>query len=224
MINHPNFHYTNLFDTQASEISPYLAECTFPWEILPVLKQILSALEKSLKQKGYREIKPQIWAGENTVISPTAVLNGPCIIGHGTEIRHCAYIRGNVIIGNQCVIGNSTELKNAVLFDNVQVPHYNYVGDSILGKNVHLGAGTILSNLKSDRTNVSITLPTGKLDTGLRKFGALIGDRTEIGCGCVLNPGTIIGRECRVHPLNSVRGWIPEKHIYKSREEVIPVR
>ena len=224
MTDHSLLYFQNLFDPKASEITPFLQEYSYPWEILPDLKAILLALGEKLEQKGYRQIQPQIWTGENTAISPTAELNAPCIIGHGTEIRHCAYIRGSVIIGNNCVVGNSTELKNAILFDRVQVPHYNYIGDSILGKGAHLGAGSVISNLKSDGTTVKITVSGEKLETGMRKLGAMVGDGVEAGCGCVLNSGTIIGRGSRIYPLNSVRGVIPAGHVYKSREEIIPIR
>lgn len=213
-----------LFDLQASVLGEKLRECGFPWEILPRLKQILPALCEELKAQGYREIAPQVWAGEDVTIAPTASIQGPCIIGAGTEIRHCAYIRGNVLIGRKCVVGNSTELKNCVLFDCVQVPHYNYVGDAVLGKGAHLGAGSIISNLKSDKKTIVLSLHGEKLETGLRKFGAMVGDGVEVGCGCVLNPGTIIGRGCRIYPLNSVRGVVPEKHIYKKADSIVPIR
>lgn len=218
------FQPETLFDPTASIAYPYLLNYHFPWEILRELSAVISTLAQSLEQKGYRQIAPQIWIGENVTVAPTASLTAPCILGHNTEIRHCAYIRGNAVIGNACVIGNSTEVKNAVLFDHVQIPHYNYVGDSILGKDVHLGAGTILSNLKSDGTNVKIALPEEKWDTGMRKFGALVGDGTEVGCHCVLNPGTVIGKGSRIYPLNSLRGLIPARHIYKNREEIVPIR
>ena len=162
--------------------------------------------------------------GNNVNVAPTAVVTAPCIIGHNTEIRHCAYIRGHAVIGNHCVIGNSTEVKNAVLFDRVHIPHFNYVGDSILGKGVHLGAGTILSNLKSDGTNVKVRTPDGTWETNMRKFGALIGNNAEVGCNCVINPGTVIGKDSRIYPLNSLRGFIPEGHIYKNRKEIVSIQ
>lgn len=214
----------NLFDLQASVLGPKLREYAFPWEILPRLKEILPALGEALKSQGYQEIAPQVWAAENVIIAPTASIQGPCIIGKGTEIRHCAYIRGNVLIGRKCVVGNSTELKNCVLFDCVQVPHYNYVGDAVLGKGAHLGAGSIISNLKSDKKPIVLSLHGEKLETGLRKFGAMVGDGVEVGCGCVLNPGTIIGRGCRIYPLNSVRGIVPEEHIYKKADAIVPIK
>ena len=212
-----------LFDLQASVLGEKLREYCFPWEILPRLKEILPALGEALKDQGYREIAPQVWAAEDVSIAASASIQGPCIIGAGTEIRHCAYIRGNVLIGRKCVVGNSTELKNCILFDHVQVPHYNYVGDAVLGKGAHLGAGSVISNLKSDKKNILISLNGETLETGLRKFGALVGDGTEVGCGCVLNPGTIIGRECRIYPLSSVRGIVPEKHIYKQADQIVPI-
>lgn len=213
----------NLFDLQATELGEKLSENRYPWEILPHLKEIIPALGETLEARGYRQIAPQVWVGEDVSIAATACIQGPCIIGAGTEIRHCAYIRGNVLIGEKCVVGNSTELKNCVLFDRVQAPHYNYVGDALLGKGAHMGAGSIISNLKSDGKNIRVSLNGETLETGLRKFGALVGDGTEVGCGCVLNPGTIIGRGCRVYPLSSVRGFIPEKHIYKQADEIVPI-
>ena len=212
-----------LFDLQASVLGEKLCEYRYPWEILPHLKEILPALGEELETCGYRQIAPQVWAGEDVSIAATASIQGPCIIGAGTEIRHCAYIRGDVLIGKKCVVGNSTELKNSVLFDCVQVPHYNYVGDAVLGKGAHLGAGSVISNLKSDKKNIVISHNGETLETGLRKFGALVGDGTEVGCGCVLNPGTIVGRECRIYPLSSVRGVVPEKHIYKQADQIVPI-
>ncbi|MBE6570271.1 MAG: UDP-N-acetylglucosamine pyrophosphorylase [Ruminococcaceae bacterium] len=219
---HP-FFPKSLFDPTASLLYDRLAAYPYPWEILRELPECIKSLGKILPDKSYHLLSPGIWIGENVNIAPTACINGPCIIGHNTEIRHCAYIRGNAVIGENCVIGNSTEVKNAILFDRTQIPHYNYVGDSILGKGTHLGAGTVISNLKSDGSAVNIPLPEGKLNTDMRKFGALIGDGTEVGCSCVLNPGTIIGKGCRIYPLNSIRGVIPEKHIYKNREEITPI-
>lgn len=213
----------NLFDLGACVLGERLREYAFPWEILPQLKHILPALGEALKEQGYQEIAPQVWAAEDVTIAPSASIQGPCIIGAGTEIRHCAYIRGNVLIGSKCVVGNSSELKNCVLFDRVQVPHYNYVGDAILGKGAHLGAGSIISNLKSDKKNIVLSLNGETLETGLRKFGAMVGDWVEVGCGSVLNPGTIIGRESRIYPLSCVRGIVPEKHIYKGSDKIVPI-
>ena len=214
----------NLFELEASVLGEKLREYDFPWQILPHLKHILPTLGETLKEQGYREIAPQVWAAEDVTIAPSASIQGPCIIGADTEIRHCAYIRGNVLIGSKCVVGNSSELKNCVLFDRVQVPHYNYVGDAILGKGAHLGAGSIISNLKSDKKNIVITLNGEPLETGLRKFGAMVGDWVEVGCGSVLNPGTVIGRESRVYPLSCVRGIVPEKHIFKQADKIVPIR
>ncbi|MBE6932107.1 MAG: UDP-N-acetylglucosamine pyrophosphorylase [Ruminococcaceae bacterium] len=213
----------NLFDLGGSVLGEKLREYTFPWEILPQLKKILPALGEAMKEQGYQEIAPQVWVAEDVTIAPSASIQGPCIIGAGTEIRHCAYIRGNVLIGSKCVVGNSSELKNCVLFDLVQVPHYNYVGDAILGKGAHLGAGSIISNLKSDKKNIVLSMNGETLETGLRKFGAMVGDWVEVGCGSVLNPGTIIGRESRVYPLSCVRGIVPEKHIFKQADKIVPI-
>ena len=223
MMNSNALKAENLFDLGASVLGETLREYTFPWEILPQLKHILPTLGQALTEQGYQEIAPQVWVAEDVTIAPTASIQGPCIIGAGTEIRHCAYIRGNVLIGSKCVVGNSSELKNCVLFDRVQVPHYNYVGDAILGKGAHLGAGSIISNLKSDKKNIVLSLNGETLETGLRKFGAMVGDWVEVGCGSVLNPGTIIGRESRIYPLSCVRGIVPEKHIFKKADQIVPI-
>lgn len=203
--------------------TPYLAELLagveYPWEILPKIKMHIEMLiARGLD--GFHEISEGIWVGNNTRIHPTATILPPAIIGHGSEIRVGAFLRGNVITGENCVIGNSSELKNCVLLTHVQVPHYNYVGDSVLGNHTHMGAGAICSNLKSDGSAVVIH---GERDyeTGLRKIGAILGDHADIGCGCVLNPGTVIGKHTAVYPLNALRGVFPEKCIVKSMDRIV---
>ncbi|MBO5211533.1 MAG: UDP-N-acetylglucosamine pyrophosphorylase [Clostridia bacterium] len=208
-----------LFATNNKFIKPFLEKFEYPWEALPEIKNYLKALIND-GVEGYTLIDGNILMGENVKIAPTAYIEGPAIIGANTEIRPGAYIRGSVIIGEKCVIGNSTELKNAILCDGVQVPHYNYVGDSVLGDKAHLGAGAICSNFKGDGSNVTVR---GDQDyaTGLRKLGAILGDRADIGCGCVLNPGTVIGKDSRAYPLNSLRGVYPENAIIKSNDNIV---
>lgn len=208
-----------LFDVQNSYISGLFYDTTYPWEVLPKIKDyIVSLIERGIP--GYKEIQKGVLAGENVTIYPTATIEAPCVLGAGTEVRPGAYIRGNVICGNNCVIGNSSELKNCVLLDNVQVPHYNYVGDSVLGNYAHMGAGAICSNLKSDKKNVVIH-GEEEFQTGLRKIGGILGDGADIGCGCVLNPGTVIGKNTAVYPLTSLRGVFPADCIVKSINDVV---
>ncbi|WP_346940471.1 UDP-N-acetylglucosamine pyrophosphorylase [uncultured Clostridium sp.] len=192
----------------------------YPWEALTEIKDFIFEYAKNLPSD-FERIKEFVWVGKGTTIEKSVLINGPAIIGYNCEIRHSAYIRDNVIIGNDVVIGNSTEIKNSILFNKVQVPHYNYVGDSILGYKAHLGAGAITSNLKSDGTLVKVKYGTDIVKTGLRKFGAIVGDSAEVGCNSVLNPGTIIGKDSIVYPLSSVRGYIPEKSILKSNGEIV---
>ena len=212
----------DLFSTNNSYIKPFLANFEYPWEALSNIKNYLKQLIED-GVEGYTLIDGNILMGENVKIAPTAYIEGPAIIGSNTEIRPGAYIRGSVIIGEKCVIGNSTELKNAILCDGVQVPHYNYVGDSVLGDKAHLGAGAICSNFKGDGSNVTVR---GDVDyiTGLRKLGAILGDRADVGCGCVLNPGTVIGSGSRVYPLNSLRGVFPEKSIIKAIDNIVEMK
>ena len=191
-----------------------------PYEVLPLISDFIKKLCLELDDN-YSEIAPFVFAHKTVKIAKSASISGPCIIGENTEIRHCAFIRGSALIGKNCVVGNSTELKNVILFDNVQVPHYNYVGDSILGYGVHLGAGSITSNLKSDKSQVTIKYKKQAIKTGLKKFGAIIGDKVEVGCGCVLNPGTVIFKNSNVYPLSSVRGVVEENSIYKSISEIV---
>ena len=212
---------TQLFDLTKTQAEKLLSLTTYPFEALNGLGEYIKTLGKSLSTDEYEEILPFVWAHKRASIAKTACLQAPCIIGEGTEIRHCAFIRGNALIGKNCVVGNSTEVKNAILFDGVQVPHYNYIGDSILGYKAHLGAGAITSNVKSDKTPVVVHTPDGDIPTGRKKLGAMIGDYAEIGCNSVLNPGTVIGKKASVYPLSSVRGCVPENGIYKKQGEIV---
>ena len=193
---------------------------TYPWEALPKISEFIKQLGPKLPKDIYEQRGEDIWIAKSARIAPTAYLNGPLIICEDAEVRHCAFIRGSAIVGRGCVIGNSTELKNCIIFMNAQVPHYNYIGDSILGYKAHLGAGAITSNLKSDRSMVTIPVPAGRIDTELKKFGAIVGDNVEIGCNSVLNPGTVIGRGSTVYPLSMVRGTVPANSIYKKQGEI----
>lgn len=215
------YQITELFDLSRSVAGEYLSGFTYPWEALGGLKAFIRELGKTLNKAEYREIAPEIWAHNSANIAPSACLNAPCIIGANTEIRHCAFIRGSVLVGKNCVVGNSTEVKNAILFDGVQVPHYNYVGDSILGYKAHLGAGAITSNVKSDKMPVVVRDGDEEVHTGLKKLGAMIGDFAEIGCNSVLNPGTVIGKNASVYPLSCVRGTVKENAIYKKQGELV---
>ncbi len=211
-------NYLDLSKTIASEIFSGLS---YPWEALPKIKDFILNLGPKLPKDEFEEIKENVWVSKEAVIANSAFIAGPTIICKGTEIRHCAFIRGSVIIGENCVVGNSTELKNAILFNNVQVPHFNYIGDSILGFKAHFGAGSIVSNVKSDKSNVSVLINGNKTDTGLRKFGAIVADYVEIGCNAVLNPGTIIGRNSNVYPTSMVRGIIGENMIFKAQGNIV---
>ena len=204
-----------LFDLNHSLAGSYLAGFDYPWQALKGIKDLILKLGSALGEE-YTEVTPTVWVHNTAVVAPTAYLGAPCIIGAGTEIRHCAFIRGSALVGENCVVGNSVELKNVILFDNVQVPHYNYVGDSILGYKSHMGAGAVTSNVKSDKTPVTVKNGDEKIETGLKKFGAMLGDWVEIGCNSVLNPGTVVGRNSNVYPLSCVRGVIPANSIYKT--------
>ena len=210
--------YLDLSKTIASEIFSGL---TYPWEALPKIKDFILNLGPKLPKDEFKEIKENVWVSKEAVIADSAFIASPTIICKGTEIRHCAFIRGSVIVGENCVVGNSTELKNAILFNNVQVPHFNYIGDSILGFKAHFGAGSIVSNVKSDKSNVSVLINGNKTDTGLRKFGAIVADYVEIGCNAGLNPGTIIGRNSNVYPTSMVRGIIGENMIFKAQNNIV---
>jgi NDP-sugar pyrophosphorylase family protein len=211
----------NLFDLEHTIAREYLENYEYPWEALPEIKNFIRELIEKLDHNEYTEYKKDVWVHKSATIAPTADVNGPAIIGPKSEIRHCAYIRGNAIIGEGCVIGNSCEVKNAVIFDKSQVPHFNYVGDSILGFHAHMGAGSIVSNLKSDGKNVTIKVGDVKIPTNLRKFGAIIGDNVEVGCNSVLNPGTIVGKNSNIYPLARVRGLVPERSIYKDEDNIV---
>ena len=213
----------DLYDLSHTMAGAYLEEFTYPWEALKGIKDMILALGENLDPQEYEQINAQVWVHKSAKIAPTAYLGAPCIIGAGTEVRHCAFIRGAVLVGDDCVVGNSVELKNVILFDNVQVPHYNYVGDSILGYKAHMGAGALTSNVKSDKSLVVVHIGEG-IPTGLKKFGAMVGDFVEVGCNSVLNPGTVIGRNSNVYPLSCVRGVIPADSIYKSGMDIVAKR
>ena len=209
-----------LFDFNHSLAGAYLAGFEYPWLALKGIKDLILNLGPDLGED-YEEVSPTVWVHKTATIAPSAYLGAPCIIGAGTEIRHCAFIRGSALVGENCVVGNSVELKNVILFDNVQVPHFNYVGDSILGYKSHMGAGAVTSNVKSDHTLVTIKNGDEKIETGLKKFGAMLGDFVEVGCNSVLNPGTVIGRHSNVYPTSCVRGMVPENSIWKNSGVVV---
>ncbi len=213
-----------LFDLSHTQAADYLSQFTYPWEALGGLKDYIVRLGGSLDRTQYDEVAPQVWVHKTAQVAPTAYLGAPCVIGPETEVRHCAFIRGAALVGAGCVVGNSVELKNVILFDGVQTPHYNYVGDSILGYLSHMGAGSITSNIKSDKSPVVIKNGDERQETGLKKIGAMLGDRVEVGCNSVLNPGTIIGRNTNVYPLSSVRGVIAPDSIVKAGGEVVTKR
>ena len=205
----------DLLDLSHTAAGDYLAGCEYPWQALKGIKDLILTLGPTLGED-YTEVSPTVWVHKTAQIAPTAYLGAPCIIGADTEVRHCAFIRGSALVGKNCVVGNSTELKNVILFDDVQVPHYNYVGDSILGYKAHMGAGSITSNIKSDRTLVVVKHGDQRIETGIRKFGAILGDRVELGCNSVLNPGSVIGRDTIIYPLSAVRGVVPSNSIWKT--------
>lgn len=211
---------TSLYTLTETLAAPLLSSVTYPWEALPEIGAFILELGASLSEEEYEKRGDNVWIAKTAKVAPTASITGPAIIGKDAEVRHCAFIRGNALVGEGVVVGNSTELKNVILFNKVQVPHYNYVGDSILGYKAHMGAGSITSNVKSDKLLVKVHTKEGDIETGIKKFGAMIGDEVEVGCGSVLNPGTVIGKNTNIYPLSSVRGVVAEHSIYKKQGEV----
>lgn len=210
----------DLFDLDHSMAKEYLKGFEYPWQALGGIKDLIIQLGKKLDPKEYDEVSPSVWVHKNAKVFSSAYLGSPCIVGPETEVRHCAFVRGSALIGAGCVIGNSVELKNVIIFDNCEVPHYNYVGDSILGFHAHMGAGSITSNIKADKKNIVVHAES-EISTGLRKMGAMLGDYADIGCNSVLNPGTVIGRHTNVYPLSCVRGVVPEYSIYKNPKNIV---
>lgn len=211
-----NVKITDLYDLSHTAAADYLRQFTYPWEALKGISSMIIDLGSRLDPEQYDNPSANVWIHKTAKVFPSAYIGAPCIIGAGTEVRHCAFIRGSALVGKNCVIGNSAELKNVIIFDNVQTPHYNYVGDSILGYKSHMGAGSITSNVKSDKTNVVIKKGDEMLETGIKKIGAMLGDFVEVGCNSVLNPGTIVGRNTNIYPTSCVRGVIPADSIYKT--------
>ena len=205
------------FDTTKTMANPLFGSVEYPWEILPMLDNFIRQLGPMLSPDEFEQRGEDVWISKSAKVAESASITGPCIIDANAQIRHCAFIRGSVIVGKGAVVGNSCEIKNSLLFDEVEVPHFNYVGDSVLGYKAHLGAGAITSNIKNDKKNVEVHFPMGKIATNLRKMGAIVGDYVQVGCNCVLNPGTVIGKKTRIYPLNSIRGWVEENHIYKDK-------
>lgn len=214
----------NLLDLNHTLAKPLFEKFIYPWEVLSSIKEFTVTLGESLDMDKYNKVGENIWIAKSAKIYPNNYIEGPCIIGENTEVRPNAFIRGSVIVGDNCVVGNATELKNSILFDNVQVPHYNYIGDSVLGYKSHTGAGAITSNVKQDKTNVTLKAGDEVIDTKLKKFGAMLGDNVEIGCNTVMNPGTVVGAKSRVYPVSMVRGFVPENSIYKNNGEVMKIK
>lgn len=210
----------DLFDLEHTLAKEYLSAFVYPWQALKGIKEMILQLGENLGSE-YIQVSPSVWVHTTAEVAPTAYLGAPCIIGPGTQVRHGAFIRGSALVGENCVVGNSVELKNVILFDNVQVPHFNYVGDSILGYKAHLGAGAVTSNVKSDKTLVVVKTPNEAVETGLKKFGAMVGDRVEVGCNSVLNPGSVIGRNSIIYPTSCVRGVVPEDSIWKTGGKIV---
>ena len=217
-----NLEISNLLDLSHTLAVDYLKQFQYPWQALDGIKELILTLGAGLSPEEYDQPQPNVWVHKTATVAPTAHLGAPCIIGPETEVRHCAFIRGSALVGEHCVVGNSVELKSVILFDNVQTPHYNYVGDSILGYKSHMGAGSITSNVKSDKTLVVIKNGEEKIETGRKKMGAILGDFVEVGCNSVLNPGTILGRRSSVYPTSCVRGTVEADHIYKDKDHIIP--
>lgn len=215
------YKISELFDLDKTIAAELFSGKIYSWEVLPEIKDFIYSLGKTLDPQEYDNVSEGVWIAKDADIFPSAHIGSPCIIDKGAQIRHCAFIRGCAIVGKGAVVGNSTELKNVVLFDKVQVPHYNYVGDSVLGYKAHMGAGSITSNVKSDKTLVEVRAGQEKIATGLKKFGAMLGDEVEVGCNSVLNPGTVVGRNSNIYPLSSVRGTIPANSIYKDKDNIV---
>ena len=213
-----------LYDLNETIAKDIFDDVTYPWEVLPKIGDFIVELGKTLSKEEYDQVEENVWIAKSANVFPSAYIHGPAIIGKAAEVRHCAFIRGNAIVGEGAVVGNSTELKNVILFNKVQVPHYNYVGDSVLGYKAHMGAGSITSNVKSDKKLVVVKTPEGGIETGRKKFGAMLGDEVEVGCGTVLNPGSVVGRHTNIYPLSSVRGYVPAGSIYKRQGEVVEKR
>lgn len=213
----------DLLDLKHTLASTYLETYEYPWDALKGIKELILELGQKLDKEEYDEVSEGVWIAKSAKVFPSAYIGAPTIIGKNSEVRHCAFIRGSALVGENCVVGNSVELKNVILFDNVQVPHYNYVGDSILGYKAHMGAGSITSNVKSDKTLVVVKdkIDNEELETGLKKFGAILGDYVEVGCNSVLNPGTIIGKNTNIYPLSRVRGAVPSNSIYKDFDNIV---
>lgn len=214
------FTIKNLYQLEETIAAELFEGAVYPWELLPKINSFILELGKRLPADKFTQVKENVWVANSAKVAPSACLNGALIIDEEAEIRHCAFVRGNAIVGKGAVVGNSTELKNVILFNKVQVPHYNYVGDSILGFKAHMGAGSITSNVKSDKTLVVVKNGDMEIETGLKKFGAMIGDYVEVGCNSVLNPGTVIGRNSNIYPVSMVRGYVPAGSIYKKRGEI----
>lgn len=210
-----------LYSLDETAAKPLLEGLTYPWEALPLIKNFILELGAALRDDEYEKRGEDIWIHRTAKVFDSAYIAGPCIIGAGTEVRQCAFIRGNALVGENCVVGNSTELKNVIIFNNVQVPHYNYVGDSILGYKSHMGAGSITSNVKSDKTLVHVKGDGFDIETGMKKFGAMLGDNVEVGCNSVLNPGTVVGPDSNIYPLSRVRGYVPSHSIYKDKDDIV---
>ena len=211
---------SELFTLEETIAKDIFEGLTYPWEVLPKIGAFIMELGETLPEDEYEKRGENVWIAKSAKVFPSAYINGPAIIGKNAEVRHCAFIRGNAIVGEGAVVGNSTELKNVILFNKVQVPHYNYVGDSVLGYKAHMGAGSITSNVKSDKKLVVVKTPEGNFETGIKKFGAMLGDEVEVGCGTVLNPGSVVGKLSNIYPLSSVRGFVPANSIYKKQGEV----
>lgn len=212
---------SELYDLTQTMAAELFEGKTYPWEVLPEIGTFIMKLGETLSEEEYDKVGDNVWIAKSAKVTSSALINGPAIIGKDTEVRQCAFIRGNALVGDHCVVGNSTELKNVVLFNNVQVPHYNYVGDSVLGYKSHMGAGAVTSNVKSDKTLVVVKGKEAEISTGLKKFGAMLGNYVEVGCNSVLNPGTVIGCNSNVYPLSCVRGVVPSNSIYKNKEEIV---